>query len=231
LISPNSLSTSTGIFERDLDEGILYETPALFTTVRKGSKLFSSKRFVTWMASAMWHALVIYFSTLFTMQDVGYREGHTMGLHLMGAMAASLSTLTVTLRLGLELQHWTTAAQLGFWGSILAYCAYVVIYSLVALAWGDVVSYWVFLELLAVPKFWALLVFVPVVALLPDFTWKSVAMLWKPSRTQKYRELQENNPGTTKLRRGSAAPTSTDPETPDGTGPPQEPESDGSDSA
>jgi len=99
-----------GLFENDVSESIILRTPWSYDRYKKES-IFTKTQFTLWMATAIWHSLVLYFVQHILWNNgggVAYSNGQTGGIWVMGntiamaivfltnfQMLASCATLTV----------------------------------------------------------------------------------------------------------------------------------------
>lgn len=112
-----------------------------------------------------------------------------MGLWEFGTIAYTLMLTTITLRLALDMRYWTgfrcvgaaarlTCSHFVMWGSLGLYAVWMLFYTGIVDVLGEETTggmYWVYYRMMSSLLFWALLVVLTVLALLPEFIIRFVA--------------------------------------------------------
>lgn len=112
-----------GMFEKDVNEGIIDDNPRLYRR-HQSSPDFSLSTFAKWMAEGVLQSLVIFFFAQALVRDMPSlsASGTNDGLVVMGAYAAIICVIVVNCRIGLLTRYWTWIVHFGIWVR-LARCA------------------------------------------------------------------------------------------------------------
>lgn len=144
------------VFDRDLNVETLEKNPHIYSLTR-GPVLFSIGIFAQWMMIAFLQAAICYFIpfTAFDHMTSPAPDGSTFGLWSSGLCVYVCVVLTTNLRLVWEFQSWTIYHHLSLWGSIVVFVSAMCIFSSSPkFAIGGADYYGVFFRLLALARFW-----------------------------------------------------------------------------
>lgn len=117
-----------GLFDRVCSAEIMLNNPKLYS---EQWNTFSIKLFWLWVASAIWHSLVLFWGTYFSFShDALWANGKADGGYLcFGNILYTYVVVTVCLKAALETSCWTIITHAAIWGSIAVWFIFVVIYS------------------------------------------------------------------------------------------------------
>lgn len=180
-----------GIFDKDVDDRMVFEHPQLYQTgVRK--VYFNFKVFWGWVLNAIWQSLVLYgFVALTFTHANSFYSGRAIDLFSMGTVSYTCVVFTVNLKLALEIRYWTWPNHLFLWGSIVAYCLWLIVYGVLfdnpTVDAGSDLFYVIF-HLVTTPLFWFTIIIVPWICLIRDVTWKYIVRTNLP---RSYHIIQE----------------------------------------
>ncbi|OQR77200.1 putative phospholipid-transporting ATPase IA-like [Tropilaelaps mercedesae] len=182
-----------GLFDRTCSAETRMAFPELYRPDQTEVS-FNKKTFWVWIIDSVYHSLVLYFMTLYLInQDVAWSHGRDGGYLVMGNMCYAYVVVTVSLKAGLAINAWSWPVHAAIWGSILLWFLCLVIYANVwpALPTGaDMAG--MDKMVLSSGLFWFGLVLVPVTALLLDLVveiihrtlFKTLAMSIRESEIQ-----------------------------------------------
>lgn len=117
-----------GLFDRICSAEIMLNNPELY---REQWNTFSIKLFWLWILSAIWHSLVLFWLTYFSLNhDTLWANGKADGGYLcFGNILYTFVVVTVCLKAALETSCWTIVTHISIWGSIILWFVFVIIYS------------------------------------------------------------------------------------------------------
>lgn len=117
-----------GLFDRVCSAEIMLNNPELY---REQWNTFSIKLFWLWVLSAIWHSLILFVLTYFTLDhDTLWANGRADGGYLcFGNILYTYVVITVCLKAALETSSWTIITHAAIWGSIAVWFLFIVIYS------------------------------------------------------------------------------------------------------
>lgn len=117
-----------GLFDRVCSAELMLNNPQLY---QEQSHVFSIKLFWFWIASAIWHSLVLFWMTYFSVNhDALWAHGRSDGYYLcFGNILYTYVVVTVTLKAALEMNCWTIPSHVAVWGSIVAWFLFLIFYS------------------------------------------------------------------------------------------------------
>lgn len=179
-----------GLFDRHCSAQAVLQNPELYS--EQWGK-FSVKQFWTWIASAIWHSLTLFWLSYFTLNhDMFWPHGRSDGGYLcFGNILYTYVVVTVSLKAAIELNCWTFWTHIAIWGSIASWFVFLTLYSR---AWptlpfgADMVgmdsiifSSWMF---------WLGLVAIPFSALFLDFVYKVTQRTLNKSLADRVMELE-----------------------------------------
>ena len=117
-----------GLFERQCSSDTMIKYPKLY---QQHHQNFNQRIFWIWVLGAVVHSLSLFWLTYFAVSnDTLWSNGLSDGGYLMfGNMLYTYVVITVCLKAGLEISSWTFVTHLTIWGSIVAWLAFLLIYS------------------------------------------------------------------------------------------------------
>ena len=183
------------------DEDIKYETVRKFPRVYEQGA-FRNEYFSFFPVRTMWVLNAIYAAIanfLLVMcsygTDADKESGEVSGLFSMGTCLYTTIVITVNIQIALVLDHWTIFHHLAIWGSILTWFLFLIVYGSFDPAISQNV-YQLFLTIVVpTTRYWLIIIFVPIVAVLPDFFVRQLYHLVSPPD---HRVLQERQCGYTR---------------------------------
>jgi magnesium-transporting ATPase (P-type) len=116
-----------GLFEQDVNSDISMAYPIVYLPGQRNSGL-NFKLFLRWVGEAAYSAFFVYF---FAFKVVGATEtpnGHDFSIWEGGSTAFTANLIVVTLRIVMETQHFTLPHHVAYWGSIIVYLIFMMIY-------------------------------------------------------------------------------------------------------
>ncbi|KAL6069954.1 Phospholipid-transporting ATPase IA [Balamuthia mandrillaris] len=192
-----------GLLDKDVPEKLLFRYPQLYAR-SQGGRAFNFKTYFWWNVSAVIHASFAFFVTIYALSSQELHHGHPFDLMCLGTTISTVVVLVVTLKLALETNNWTWIHHLLYWGSIIVYFVFLLVYSVLPFAAFGM--YWVPYMLLRAPVFWITVLLLVPTALLFDFAAKSFMALNFPEDWQKVNEYyQHRGQGSAKkIKKGGA---------------------------
>ncbi|KAK0903705.1 aminophospholipid translocase [Friedmanniomyces endolithicus] len=183
-----------GIFDQFVNARLLDRYPQLYQLSQKGV-FFRTHNFWSWVGNGFYHSLVLYFVSQLIYWDDGYlSDGKVAGHWVWGTSLYTSALVTVLGKAALITNIWTKYTVLAIPGSLAIWFIFLPVYAIVAPKLGFSEEYVNILPvLLTDPKFWLMMVVVPTLCLLRDFSWKyAKRMIW-PQAYHHVQEIQKYN--------------------------------------
>ncbi|KAG7390726.1 hypothetical protein PHYPSEUDO_006845 [Phytophthora pseudosyringae] len=120
-----------GITDEDIRDSAVLRFPFVYRSSLRKSEL-SIRGLTFWVASALFHSLLVFFFVQRTMGGVSSRHSHANGLFPDGTAVYGALIITVTLKASLHMQclyRWTRAHYASLLGGFTAYVLFVGAYS------------------------------------------------------------------------------------------------------
>ncbi|KPM02924.1 phospholipid-transporting ATPase IA-like protein [Sarcoptes scabiei] len=179
-----------GLFDRICSAEMMLNNPELY---QEQSNIFSIKLFWFWIASAIWHSLVLFWMTYMAVShDALWLNGWADGGYLcFGNILYTYVVITVCLKAALETNCWTWPTHLAIWGSIASWFLFIWVYSK---AWptlpigADMAN--IDRIIFTTSVFWIGMAVIPLMALLVDIIIKLVTRTCFKSLTDRIVELE-----------------------------------------
>uniref|UniRef100_A0A6B2KXQ5 Phospholipid-transporting ATPase n=1 Tax=Arcella intermedia TaxID=1963864 RepID=A0A6B2KXQ5_9EUKA len=117
----NEAMTSLGplamaFFEKDLHEHLIMKHPQVYTELRDGLYL-TARTFGTWLLSALWHGIVIFF-VIFLIPDTIRPNGQNSDMWVLSTISVLCGVIVVVLRGALSTRHFVPHSHAAYWFSI-----------------------------------------------------------------------------------------------------------------
>ncbi|KAK1078670.1 aminophospholipid translocase [Friedmanniomyces endolithicus] len=183
-----------GIFDQFVNARLLDRYPQLYQLSQKGV-FFRTHNFWSWVGNGFYHSLLLYFVSQLIYWDDGYlSDGQVAGHWVWGTSLYTSALVTVLGKAALITNIWTKYTVLAIPGSLAIWFIFLPVYAIVAPKLGFSEEYVNILPvLLTDPKFWLMMVVVPTLCLLRDFSWKyAKRMIW-PQAYHHVQEIQKYN--------------------------------------
>jgi len=117
-----------GVFEQHVSAESLLKVPELYKLGASG-KLFSAKIFWMYMATSLFHCIILYYLTFAAFgTDVLHQNGQVSGHWVMGTAIFGMVVITSILKAALMVKHWTIFTKIGIWGSMTLFFLFLLIY-------------------------------------------------------------------------------------------------------
>eukprot|EP00026_Physarum_polycephalum_P000972 Phypoly_transcript_00973.p1 GENE.Phypoly_transcript_00973~~Phypoly_transcript_00973.p1 ORF type:complete len:1149 (+),score=209.12 Phypoly_transcript_00973:246-3692(+) len=196
---------AVGVFDKDVNDRLLLEHPQLYQTgIRR--YYYNYRVFWGWVVNALYHSFICYwFVELTFLNQQPYHDGRMMDLFSMGSVSFTCVVVVVTLKLSLETRYWTWVNHFVVWGSIIVYAMWLMVYGVFydGTSMGADLYRTVF-QLYRAPEYYLVIVFVVVLCLWRDVTWKFFARTHLPQSYHIVQELQAMDKRSRKTDRASA---------------------------
>jgi len=172
------------VYEQDLCKEVIMDYPKLYSTVGPAKKGFGRMVFVRWILTSLYHAAICFFIPVLSMDGANWEDGKEVGQWFVGTASFTCVILVVTFKMAVEVRMWT---RLFVWITIISLLVYFItaiilstrfIAGLPGLDW---VLLGMIFQLFTAPRFYLVMVLVPVMALLPDFLWVFIHKNYFPS--------------------------------------------------
>ncbi len=183
-----------GIFDQFVSARLLDRYPQLYQLSQKGV-FFKMHSFWSWVGNGFYHSLILYFgSQAFILWDWPQWDGKNAGHWVWGAASYTANLATVLLKAALITNIWTKYTVLAIPGSMLLWFILMPVYATVApklnisLEWIGVIQ-----RLFPDPRFWAMVLVLPPLCLIRDFSWKYAKRMYFPQSYHHVQEIQKYN--------------------------------------
>lgn len=135
---------------------------------------------------AAFHGIIIYFGCTYGFRGVIDNDGKTEDLWFASTIAFSVIIHLVTGKLAIELIFLNWIVLLAGIGSVVFYWVFVIIFntSAISQAFQPELEY-VYFRMLGNLKFWIVIIFLPLITLLPDMTIKYFKQMFMPTISDK----------------------------------------------
>ena len=186
----NSLWTSlTCLFAYALERDITWEEtkkyPDLYEAGQK-NLYFSFKIFWKWVVLAIFHGIVTFFGCTYGFRGGIDDSGKTEDMWFISTIAFSSIIHLVTLKLVIELNFLNWVSFVAGIGSLAFYWLFVIVFNTSFFSqWFQPELEDVYFRIFANPKALTVIIFLPIIALLPDMTIKYYSKLYKPDVSSK----------------------------------------------
>eukprot|EP00276_Gloeochaete_wittrockiana_P010700 CAMPEP_0184644446 /NCGR_PEP_ID=MMETSP0308-20130426/1165_1 /TAXON_ID=38269 /ORGANISM="Gloeochaete witrockiana, Strain SAG 46.84" /LENGTH=1076 /DNA_ID=CAMNT_0027072989 /DNA_START=331 /DNA_END=3561 /DNA_ORIENTATION=- len=158
--------------DQDAPDAVCMAFPQLYTPGQLNTG-FNQRMFWGWFFTGLIHSLPIFFLT-YNMMDMALADGKRVDFWSMNTCVFSVLVVVVTLKLALHLSTWNHLSHIFTWGSIFVYFGFIAIYSSAPFVDFAPNMSNVGITLCRSPYFWLAILVVPIVTLMPDFTWRVV---------------------------------------------------------
>ncbi|WFD32648.1 P-type phospholipid transporter [Malassezia sp. CBS 17886] len=192
-----------GIFDQYLSASMLERYPQLY-----GQSFFSGRDIGLWMLNAVYHSITNFFFVAYAFYGTTLGSAGHAGYQWIWGTTLFFSVLVTVLgKAAIVSNVWTRYTVAAIPGSFLVTLAFFVVFGTVAPSLGVSMEYAnIVPRLLGLPRFWILIVFVPVLSLLRDLLWRFWQRTYTPKpyhiiqEMQKYR-LQDAHPTAGQFQR------------------------------
>lgn len=179
-----------GLFDRACSADVMMSNPELY---QDSSKEFSIKLFWIWIASSIWHSLVLFWLTYFMVaHDTLWANGKADGGYLcFGNILYTYVVITVCLKAALETNCWTMMTHILIWGSIASWFVFLLIYCRLWPTFpiaADISS--IDRIIFSSSLFWLGMAVIPFVALMVDIIYKLISRTCFKSLADQITELE-----------------------------------------
>ncbi|KAI2471430.1 phospholipid-translocating P-type ATPase [Annulohypoxylon bovei var. microspora] len=183
-----------GILDQFISARLLDRYPQLYTLGQK-NQFFKISTFAAWIASAVYHSIVLYiFSELIWYDDLILGDGTTAGHWVWGTALYASTLATVLGKAALVTSNWTKYHVMAIPGSMLIWYVFIIVYGIVAPMLGFSKEYHGLVpKLFSNPVFWLQTVTLPMLCLLRDFSWKYAKRMYYPQTYHHIQEIQKYN--------------------------------------
>ncbi|KAJ1930063.1 aminophospholipid translocase [Tieghemiomyces parasiticus] len=183
-----------GVFDQFLSARMLDRYPEMYKMGQK-KEFFNVRAFWGSTANAFFHSLILYFGCMGAYwSEWLLPQGYVTGQWVLGATLYTCVLATVLLKAAMLTNTWTKYTYLAIPGSMVLWLIFLPIYATVAPRANVSVEYQGILpRLLGAPGFWFTVLFLPVVALLKDFTWKYCKRMYFTRAYHIVQEIQKFN--------------------------------------
>ncbi|KAF9167247.1 hypothetical protein DFQ26_005206 [Actinomortierella ambigua] len=173
------LPIAAATFEKDVDEDKIAQYPMLYKPVKDGV-YWNVRTVVGWGLASFWHSgwlfLAIYGTLTMKGGQVVDWDSTVFDLPMINWFAGALVVVTVTLKMMLMINHWTSPIIIALAASMAGFCVVWIGLEVVGM-----LQHGVFGTLHSTPLYYFSLLVIPVGALLPDYVLAYVLRQFWPS--------------------------------------------------
>eukprot|EP00817_Percolomonadidae_sp_ATCC50343_P007752 CAMPEP_0117418566 /NCGR_PEP_ID=MMETSP0758-20121206/308_1 /TAXON_ID=63605 /ORGANISM="Percolomonas cosmopolitus, Strain AE-1 (ATCC 50343)" /LENGTH=674 /DNA_ID=CAMNT_0005199119 /DNA_START=1778 /DNA_END=3799 /DNA_ORIENTATION=+ len=173
-----------GLFDKDIDEHVLENSPELYNKSKK-EPIFGLRTTLWWFFLSSYHAVLVFFVTIYASST----QPGVMGMHSIAFTTASTLNLVVIVKAILELRHHTILTYIGIVFSLISLPIFYMIYSAMTILpyyeTGD--GYFIAFHNYAHWVHWAIVFFVVVASAIPDVAFKIFKLFVRPSTVDRIR--------------------------------------------
>jgi phospholipid-transporting ATPase len=118
-----------GLFEKDVSQEMIEANPALYKYIQSGV-LFDVKTYFLWLLNASCHAALMYYGIRQAYAGMIIDDrGFVAAQWDMSICCSTVAIFVVCLKSGLIASNWVVAHHIAVWGSIIVFCAFVLVYT------------------------------------------------------------------------------------------------------
>uniref|UniRef100_A0A6B2KWZ0 Phospholipid-transporting ATPase n=1 Tax=Arcella intermedia TaxID=1963864 RepID=A0A6B2KWZ0_9EUKA len=176
---------SLAFFEKDLLEEYIMKYPQTYRELRRGL-YFTKTTFARWIFAAIYHSLIIFFSSLF-IPDAVQADGKTAGLFFISTAAATAGISSIILKALLSTRHWVLPSVISYALSFIALFALFFIESDLPGMFAN--FYHVMHTVTGTGYFWFTLLIVCAICMVPEVCFEFVQRTYFPKDWQIIQEL------------------------------------------
>ncbi|KAM0849382.1 hypothetical protein ACQ4PT_053766 [Festuca glaucescens] len=169
------------ILDKDLSRRTLLKYPQLYGAGQREEN-YNLRLFIFIMMDSVWQSVAVFF-----IPYLAYRNSAIDSASLGDLWTLSVVIL-VNIHLAMDVIRWTWVTHAAIWGSIVAtWICVIVIDSIPSLP-----GFWAIYKVMGTGLFWALLLAVIVVGMIPHFAAKAISEHFMPSDIQIAREMEKS---------------------------------------
>jgi phospholipid-transporting ATPase len=169
------------ILDKDLSRSTLLKYPQLYGAGQREEN-YNLRLFIFIMMDSVWQSVAVFF-----IPYLAYRNSAIDSASLGDLWTLSVVIL-VNIHLAMDVIRWTWITHAAIWGSIVAtWICVIVIDSIPSLP-----GFWAIYKVMGTGLFWALLLAVIVVGMIPHFAAKAISEHFMPSDIQIAREMEKS---------------------------------------
>eukprot|EP00698_Gefionella_okellyi_P023878 TRINITY_DN827_c0_g1_i1.p1 TRINITY_DN827_c0_g1~~TRINITY_DN827_c0_g1_i1.p1 ORF type:complete len:1107 (-),score=195.10 TRINITY_DN827_c0_g1_i1:3170-6490(-) len=165
------------IIDKDVPDFLLERKPVLYARCQQNYD-FNMLTFGAWLASALWHSVVIFFGSYLVMGDVLTEAGRTLGLYGLGTIMLSVCIIIVTVKVVMITRLWTRLSHIAYWGSVLMYFVFLFPFSVMMSYFPTL--YGIIYMIGGLPSFWFSMAILTAIAVLPEIIISSIKSQYFP---------------------------------------------------
>ncbi|XP_058107668.1 phospholipid-transporting ATPase 1 [Magnolia sinica] len=169
-----------GILDKDLSRRTLLKYPQLYGAGHR-KECYNPKLFWLTMIDTVWQSLVIFYIPFFA-----YKHSTISGSSI-GDLWTLAVVILVNIHLAMDVIRWTWITHAVIWGSIVATFICVIVIDVIP----DLPGYWAIFEIASTGLFWACLLAILVMAMVPRFVIKVFNQYVRPGDIQIAREAEK----------------------------------------
>ena len=184
-------SLSVGICDQDIHHQVARMYPAVYKQ-GQNDEYFSLKVRSLWVANAFYTGLVSFLFIMLSSWPAGVDpNGQPIERAALGIVTYTVLLFVVTLQLGIALDHWTNYHALAMFVSIFLWFLFLLVYGNFPADWSEEVRLLFRNLVLPGSRFWLLSFVVPILCVLPDFTFRQIKKFYYPDDHTILQEVQK----------------------------------------
>lgn len=183
-----------GILDQFVSARLLDRYPQLYT-LGQSNQFFRLHTFVSWIANAVYHSLLLYiFGELLWPYDGVQGDGDVAGHWVWGTAMYGAVLLTVLGKAGLITNNWTKYHVIAIPGSMALFLGFIAAYATIAPLVNVSTEYHGLVpRLFSSPIFWLQMLVLPILCLARDVAYKYGKRMYKPQTYHHIQEIQKYN--------------------------------------
>jgi|GEM_PF-1557802 len=177
-----------GVFDKDLKQGTLINKPPLYETMGIAQNRFTWKRFISFVADALYQSYICFYVPYCTFTNGGFSDGLDPDLYYFGCIISCYVITLVNLFVAINMKSINWISGLVLLLEIFSFLIYFSVYT--NIPFFNFYNEYLKLMFLDI-KFWCLYVIVLVLALYPRMLFKYVKTTFYPDDSDIYREIEK----------------------------------------
>uniref|UniRef100_A0A0D9VTJ5 Phospholipid-transporting ATPase n=1 Tax=Leersia perrieri TaxID=77586 RepID=A0A0D9VTJ5_9ORYZ len=169
------------ILDKDLGRRTLLKYPQLYGAGQR-EESYNLRLFIFFMIDSIWQSLAVFF-----IPYLAYRKS-TIDSASLGDLWTLAVVILVNIHLAMDVIRWNWITHAAIWGSIVATLICVMVIDSIPILPG----FWAIYKVMGTGLFWALLLAVIVVGMVPHFVAKAIREHFLPNDIQIAREMEKS---------------------------------------
>lgn len=183
-----------GVFDQYISARLLDRYPQLYKLGQAGA-FFNVRHFWEWIINGFYHSIILYVCSIFAFKYGNVSPNGLVADHWVWGTALYTSCIATALgKAALTINMWNKYTLVAIPGSFLLWLGFFPAYSTIAPLVKVSKEYrGILAHLYPILTFWAMMVVLPILCLIRDFSWKYYRRMYRPQTYHYVQEIQKYN--------------------------------------